>query len=80
MQTPTSTHHLAFSPDGCRLLSSGRAAEITVWNAYNGRMLQSLSVNSTSLSDAIALAFLPDARGAVSAGEDGDIHIWRLPD
>ncbi|MDA1055093.1 MAG: WD40 repeat domain-containing protein [Planctomycetota bacterium] len=72
---------LVFAPDSHRLLSAGMMHEVSVINVEDGRVLQTLTGQvSGSTSIARAITYLPDPRGAVSAGYDGVIRVWRLPD
>lgn len=74
-------YRLDFSPNGRRLLTAGMSNEVTLWNVEDGSKVQTLSSRQgRSFGTATALKFLPDPRGAVSAGSDGTIRVWRLPD
>lgn len=75
------TGQLAFSPDNRRILCAGLMHELSVINAEDGAVVQTLRGQTRgSVSTARTVAYLPDPRGAVSAGYDGVIRVWRLPD
>ena len=71
---------VAFSPDGARLLSAGVATELTLWDVASGTLVQVLTSPEGTAPAAADVDFLPDALGAVSAGNDGVLRIWRLPE
>ena len=72
---------LTFSPDSRQLLCAGMMNEISVINVENGTIIQKLSSPAGAASSyARVMTYLPDPRGAVSAGYGGVIRVWRLPD
>ena len=74
---------IAFTVDSKRLLTGHEAGHIAVWDAQTGASVQSLQSTSTVgrlSASCTAVLPLPDARGAVTAGSDGVIRVWRLPD
>ncbi|MCB9938925.1 MAG: hypothetical protein H6823_11825 [Planctomycetaceae bacterium] len=75
------TAQLAFSPDNRRILCAGMMHELSVINVEDGSVIRTLRGQTrSSISSARAVTYLPDPRGAVSAGYDGIIRVWRLPD
>jgi WD40 repeat protein len=66
---------LIISRDGKTLISASYK-EIRIWNLATGELLQVLN-GHINLINAIALS--QDSQLLVSGGEDGNIHIWRVP-
>ena len=78
---PNYASQLAFAPDSRRILCAGMMHEVSVINVEDGKLIQQLTGQARSgISTAKAISYLPDPRGAVSAGYDGIIRVWRLPD
>jgi len=80
---PTVTQLLAFSPDG-RLLASGGTGQsghlrvgygpgVVVWDVLAGDKLGELPVTPN------VVAFSPDGTRLTTAGRDGDILLWAVP-
>lgn len=80
-QPPSSSYKFTFSPDSRRLLVAGMMHQVTLVDAENGSIVKALTGKvGSSISMARAVCYLPDPRGAVSAGYDSIIRVWRLPD
>ncbi len=65
--------HVAFSPDGSRLVAGGMHGTVTVWDVARR------TASHNSVGDAlwqVGVAFSPDGRLIASAGEDGRIRLW----
>lgn len=78
---PNFASRLAFSPDSRRVLCAGMMHQVAVVNVEDGEVIQTLTGQARGgISAAKAINYLPDPRGAVSAGYDGIIRVWRLPD
>lgn len=69
-------HDLAFSPDGCYLISCGADGSVRLWDALQCKPLGVLLECSDWLN---AVCFLPDGRVAVG-GDDRHIAILTIPD
>ena len=66
---------LIISQDGKTLISASYK-EIRIWNLATGEPIQVLN-GHFNLINAIALS--QDGQTLISGGEDGNIHIWRIP-
>jgi eukaryotic-like serine/threonine-protein kinase len=66
---------VAFSPDGRRLATGGVGNTVKIWDARNGKELQTLRGHS---GDVYTVAFSPDADGRwiASGGEDSAVKVW----
>ena len=68
---------LAFSPDGRILASCGgqysQPGDISVWDAATGRLIRSMPGTRMGVT---VVAFSPDGKTLVSAGQDRSIHAW----
>ena len=69
-----SIHRLVFTADGRLLASGGDDAAIRLWDVSTGKLLQTLSCQSSVV---YALAWSPDGRMLASGSFDGSIHLWQ---
>ena len=69
----TTGYTLAFSPDGSRLASIGEKQSAKIWDAANGRLLQTLTA---STGNVFSLAFSPDGKRVVTSTAGGSATIW----
>jgi WD40 repeat protein/transcriptional regulator with XRE-family HTH domain len=69
-----SIHRLVFTADGHMLASGGDDAAIRLWEVSTGKLLQTLSCQSSAV---YALAWSPDGRMLASGSFDGSIHLWQ---
>jgi RNA polymerase sigma factor (sigma-70 family) len=68
-------HSLSYSPDG-RTQASGSQAGIDLWDPATGKFLRRFSPKPGQYMPIWSLAFTPDGKGLISAGEAGQIHLW----
>jgi WD40 repeat protein len=66
----------AFAPDSQRILSGDQRGVVCFSNAETGEVIRQVK----HAGRVTALAFHPDGRRALTAGQDNTIRIWRLPD
>ena len=77
MQAPKDVHDLALSADGRRLLTAVLDDVVRLWDVESGKELRRLYGHK---GDVFAVSFSPDARYALSGGEDRTRRLWRLPE
>src|SRR5439155_20634926 len=70
--------HVAFSPDGTRIVSGGWAdgGIVRGWDAESGKELRRYEGHTAPVT---SVAFFPDGKRIVSASCDGTARIWRAP-
>ncbi|GAB3234437.1 hypothetical protein GCM10027447_31540 [Glycomyces halotolerans] len=66
---------LEFSPDGRFLAAGAYRDQLVVWNVDTGEVTEPRTPNSTEL-----IAYSPDATRLATAGTDGVVTVWSLPD
>jgi WD40 repeat protein len=59
------------------LLACGTADAVTLFNASDGRILAEVDADWHRIS---ALQFATDGQSVASAGQDGTVRWWSLPD
>jgi len=64
---------VAFSPNGCRVLSGSRDGTARLWDAASGRELAVLRGHKHSVN---SVAFSPDGRRVLSGSADGTARLW----
>jgi WD40 repeat protein len=87
---PAAVHALAFLPDGQTLLTGGADGAARLWDCRTGIAVAAPLVHSKAadrparewpfLEGVTSLAVSPDGRRAVTAGGDGRLCLWSLPD
>jgi WD40 repeat protein len=69
--------HLAFSPDGSRLVSTHTDGDLLVWDLPERRLEASLAGHSGPVR---GVAFSPDGALLATAGDDRTVILWRVAD
>ena len=64
---------MVFSPDGTRLVTASRDAEVRVWDTNSGELLHMLQMHE---SGAYSLAFSPDGKYIVTGDGEGPLRLW----
>jgi DNA-binding beta-propeller fold protein YncE len=70
---PAGTFFTAYSPDGRRLATCGRAGAVKVWDADTGAELLACPGHTQRV---YSLAFSPDGKSLATAGEDGALKVF----
>jgi DNA-binding beta-propeller fold protein YncE len=65
-------HHVAFSPDGKRIASTG--SELRVWDAASGKLVYSRS----NRGGGCTVAFSPDGRRLAATDHAGGVALWEV--
>jgi WD40 repeat protein len=77
-QGPGVVHAAAFSPDGRRVLAAYEQQDgAGLWDVPSGEEIRRFAGNPEGIS---VIDFSPDAKYALSAGRDGTVRLWKLPD
>jgi WD40 repeat protein len=75
---PAVAHAASFSPDGRRVLASYEMLDDAgLWDVQSGRETHRLVGQAGGIS---RIVFSPDGSKALSAGNDGTLRLWELPD
>jgi WD40 repeat protein len=78
MEEPAGFHGASFSPDGRRVLTpSERKDYASLWDVQSGKIIYRLAGNPRGIA---TIRFSPDGRRAISAGRDGSVRLWGLPE
>ena len=78
MQGPAVVHSASFSPDGRRVIASYDSQnDAALWDVQSGKEIYRLAGNPGG-SSRIIFSRMEDVR--FSAGRDGSVRLWGLPD
>jgi WD40 repeat protein len=72
----TASRHVAFAPDGKSLYTLGNM--LLRWDLASGKLLYDDLRDQGHVGPVGSLAFAPDSRSIVSAGEDETLRVWNL--
>jgi MFS family permease len=72
----SSSQTLSFSPDGSQVLSANWS-EVRLHDAHSGHVLCSFKGHTGQLT---AVAFHPNGDSIVTAGSDGTVRLWEVPE
>jgi WD40 repeat protein len=75
MSHPKYVYHLAFSPDGQRVLTASRE-QVRVWEAATGRPLTPLLPHRAPITDSFRPSFSPDGRRVLTYGSPLGVRVW----
>jgi WD40 repeat protein len=67
--------HVAFSPDGSLLVSTGKDKLVKIWSVADGKLLHSLAGHE---DDVMMADFSPDGKLIVSVSKDQTARIWNV--
>jgi WD40 repeat protein/serine/threonine protein kinase len=70
-------HGATFSLDGKRVLTPTSKEHAWLWDVKTGKKIYRLAGNPLGIS---RIVFSPDGKRALSAGRDGSVRLWGLPD
>jgi WD40 repeat protein len=68
--------YVEWSPDSKLLVSASTAGEVAIWDAQSGDEIRRWSTPQGTIW---SIAFAPDGRSFVTAGDDGTLRVWGLP-
>lgn len=68
--------HVAYSPDGKRILSVSRDGEIRIWDAASGKELRRLKSHTPIV---LAARFSADGRQILTGHTDNSVQVWAAP-
>ena len=66
---------VAFSPDGCRVLSGGDDDTLRLWDLSSGTQVRVFTGHTQRVR---SVAFSPDGCRVLSGGDDGTLRLWDL--
>ena len=67
---------VAYSPDGSKIVGGGKDGTVRIWDAYTGRVIQSLTDGTRKWPRVTSVAFAPDGRHVASASADNMATLW----
>jgi WD40 repeat protein len=67
-------YHIAYSPDGRLLVSTGKDGSIRFWDPGSGTEVKKLEGHH--IGEVNWVSFAPDGKTLASCGDDGDIRVW----
>ena len=71
---PAAVQNIAFSPDGTKLVGSGRDAPLSLWDVESGRLLRTFPAETSWSIKGVA--FSPDGTIIAGNGSFGTVQLW----
>jgi WD40 repeat protein len=78
MYTTGQFYSVAFSPDGCYIVSGNNDGQIQLWDASTGACLRTIKAHKAFPNVIYSVKFSPDGKSILSAGCDKLIKVWAL--
>jgi WD40 repeat protein len=75
MPTQSAVFHVGFSPDGNKIVTTGKEGDVRLWNSKEGKLLYVLKGHTKNVYHA---DFSPDGKLLVTAGWDNTARLWQV--
>ncbi len=68
-------HHVAYSPDGKQIVTTGYDGSVRVWEAKTGKAKEKFMYH---VGGSYVAVFSPDGKRVASGGRDGKVQMWDM--